>query len=117
MRQQKKRAPAGRHRGQAGEAKAALECANSYIVRHYAFGCLGQKPERLVGENECWLVPVLLTSPGLGAVGQVGTVAVDAATRRVVAATARREVDRAIRHLKESKRDELEAAFHRARTV
>jgi hypothetical protein len=34
-----------------------------------------------------------------------------------VSATTPQEVSRAIKHLKESKRDELEAAFHQARTV
>src|SRR5262249_5835689 len=97
--------------------EAVLRAANGYIVRHYPFGCLGNHPRRLVGKSDFWIVPVFLTSPGFGAVGEVGLVAVDARTNQVVSATERQEVNKAIRHLKETRRDELEAAFHQARTV
>jgi hypothetical protein len=115
---QKKGTPAvGRRRAKKSDADAVLQSANGYIVQHYPFGCLGTKPQRLLGESDFWIVPVFLTSPGHGAVGEVGLIAVDAHTHHVVGATRRQEVSRAIKHLKESKRDELEAAFHRARTV
>ena len=55
-----------------------MQAANGYIVRHYPFGCLGINPRRLVGKNDFWIVPIFLTSPGYGAVGEVGLVAVDA---------------------------------------
>ena len=118
MQQNKKPLAAARRSGAKGrETQAVLRAANGYIVRHYPFGCLGKKPQRLVGSADFWIVPVLLTSPGHGAVGEVGLVAVDARTHQVVSATQRQEVNRAIKHLKESKRDELEAAFHQARTA
>ncbi len=118
MQQRKKPVAAPRRRSAHGrEQQAVLQSANGFIVRHYPFGCLGKDPRRLVGETECWIVPVFLTSPGYGAVGEVGLVAVDARTHQITGATDRQEVNRAIKQLKEAKRDELEAAFHRARTV
>lgn len=99
------------------EALSVLRSANGYIVRHFPFGCLARGARRLEGESDFWIVPILLTSPGYGAVGEVGLVAIDAHTYRVVSATSRKEVNRAIKLLKESKRDELEAAFHQARAT
>jgi hypothetical protein len=48
-------------------------------------------------------------------VGEVGLVAIDAATREVVGATPVDEVRAAGRELAEAKQDALEAAFRRAR--
>ena len=118
MWQQKNVPPAGLRRGiKNRESEVVLQSANSYIVRHYPFGCLGTKPQRLLGESDFWIVPVFLTSPGYGPVGEVGLVAIDAKTHEVLGATERQEVNRAIKHLKESKGDELEAAFYRARKI
>lgn len=117
MQQHKKAGPTTRRRaGKGREAQAVLQSANGYIVRHYPFGCLGKNPQRLVGATDFWIVPIFLTSPGFGAVGEVGLVAVDACTHQVVSATARPQVNKAIKHLQETKHDALEAAFHRART-
>ena len=118
MQQHKKTVGTSLRRGAKGrEAHAVLQSANGYIVRQYPFGCLGKNPQRLVGTTDFWIVPVYFTSPGHGAVGQVALVAVDARTHQVVSATERPEVNRAIKHLKETRRDELEAAFLQARTV
>jgi len=92
--------------------------ANEFIVREYPIGFLGGAPLHLrVQTKELWVVPILLTSPGYGSVGPAGLVAIDAAAQEVVASTPRPEVVAAGRRLRESKRDELEAAFHRARAV
>ena len=98
------------------ETRAVQVAANTYIVRYYPIGCLGGRPRRRAGAREdYWIVPIVLTSPGHGAVGEVGFVAIDARTHEVVGSTQRRAVGQAVRDLKESKRDELDAAFHRAR--
>jgi hypothetical protein len=92
--------------------------ANTHIVRYFPFGCLGGEPRRLmIEEKDLWIVPIVLTSPGYGIVGQCGVVALDAMSLQVLAASPRPEVNQAIVSLRESKRDELEAAFHRARTI
>jgi hypothetical protein len=116
--QKQKPAKSSRRAGKTiGKAEVVLRAANGYIVRHYPFGCLGNGPRRLVGKSDFWIVPIFLTSPGYGAVGEVGLVAIDSHTHQVVAATDGLEVKQTIKHLKEIHRDELEAAFHQARTV
>jgi hypothetical protein len=63
-----------------------------------------------------WIVPIVFTSPGYGVVGEVGVVAIDGATKRVLDATPRGDVKAAGARLAREKRDEIAAAFLRART-
>src|SRR2546428_526054 len=86
------------------KTRAVLQAANSFIVRNFPIGCLGKDPRRLVGETDVWIVPIVLTSPGHGSVGEVGMIAVDAVSHRIVSASERREVNRAVKQLKEAKR-------------
>src|SRR2546429_1897966 len=75
------RKSSGEVRRRGGKDRAhqkVVQSANGHIVSHYPFGCLGGTPHRLVGQSNFWIVPVFLTSPGYGAVGEVGWVAVDA---------------------------------------
>jgi hypothetical protein len=46
---------------------------------------LSQPPELVFGERTCWSVPLWFTLPGLGLVGQAGTVLVDAHSGEVLA--------------------------------
>jgi hypothetical protein len=62
-------------------------------------------------------VPIIFTSPGYGAVGEVGIVTVDAHTGLVVSGTPKDVVRAAVQRLCEEKQDALEAAFLRARTT
>ena len=90
--------------------------ANRYIVQNFPFGCLAGRPRHLsLGTNELWIVPITLTSAGHGAVGEVGILALDSQTRKVVGGTPSEEVAAAIKRLKREKHNELDAAFHRAR--
>jgi len=100
-----------------GEQLEAVQIvANSYCLGHYGVGYSGGTPRRLSFRSaEVWIVPALLTSPGYGAVGEVGLVAIDAATQEVVAATPAEEVRAAGSRLAEAKKDELAAAFRQAR--
>src|SRR4051794_26287313 len=73
-------APA-RPRAKSTETETVQITANEYIVPHYPIGYLGGLPRRLELENRAlWIVPIILTSPGYGAVGEVGVVAIDART-------------------------------------
>ena len=95
-----------------------MTAANGHIVRNYPIGCMGGFPRPLkLGSRELWIVPIILTSPGYGAVGQVGVVALDVENYKVVGSTPRGCVAESVQSLREEKRDELEAAFSRARTV
>jgi hypothetical protein len=86
-------------------------------LRFYAVGYTGGVPRRLtLHGSDLWIVPVLFTSPGYGAVGEVGVLAIDAATHEVVGSTPPAEVRAAGARLAAEKRDDLHAAFHRART-
>jgi hypothetical protein len=86
------------------------------MLLKYVIGLLGGTPYHLsLPKSELWIVPMILTSPGYGAVGEVGAIAVDAQTGQVVGGTPKEEVVTAIRHLREAKHDALEAAFLQAR--
>ena len=109
---------AERSRAALTEAEKAVIAANRYVVREYPLGVLAGTPRHLaLQKSDVWIVPVLLTSPGYGAVGEVGVVAVNGRTGRVVGGTPKEEVIAAGKRLREEKRDEIEAAFRRARTV
>ncbi|MBI4605909.1 MAG: hypothetical protein HY721_28425 [Planctomycetes bacterium] len=103
-------------RSRAIAAEKALQSANEFILFHYATGLMGTVP-RLVSmaDRDVWVVPVVLTSPGFGTVGEVGMVAVDAGDGKVVGSTPRSEVIAAQRRLREKNLDAIEAAFLRAR--
>jgi len=100
------------------EAEKAVIAANRFMLREYPLGILGGTPRRLnVKGADVWIVPVLLTSPGYGAVGEVGMVAVDARNGAIVGSTPRADVVASGKRLREEKRDDLEAAFLRARST
>lgn len=99
-------------------AEAALIAANSYCLFHFPTLYTGGIPRRLsVPPGEFWIVPIVLTSPGHGIVGEVGVLAVDAKSGNVVGSSTREEVLAAGKHLREEKGDALEAAFRRARAT
>jgi hypothetical protein len=92
----------------------ALITANAYCLRHYSHMFVGQTPRRLkLSHADWWIVPVVLTSPCYGVVGEVGVVAIDADRNTVVGATPRSEVAVSARQLREEKRDAIEASFLR----
>ena len=98
------------------ETKVAQTVANEHCLLHYGTSYAGGMPYRLsLPSLELWIVPAVMTSPGYGIVGEVGMVAVDAATKAVIAATSREDVRAAGSRLAQEKRHELDAAFRRAR--
>lgn len=115
--QQKRPRPATRRRPRrASEVEKVQIAANSYCLRQYAVGYTGGTPRHLsLRGSDVWIVPVNLTSPGYATVGEVGVMAIDAVTQEVLDATPRDEVKAAGTRLAREKRDELVAAFHRAR--
>jgi hypothetical protein len=100
------------------DAEAAVIAANGHLLRHYSTSVMGGTPRRHPPpEDHLWEVPIVFTSPGYGAVGEVGVVTVDHLTGHVVGGTPKEEVGAAVQRLCEDKRDALEAAFRRARTI
>ena len=52
----------------------------SFVLSEISTQLLAETPVLNVGERLCWSVPVVLTSPAKGVLGQVGEVQVDATT-------------------------------------
>ena len=52
----------------------------SFVLSEISTQLLAETPVLNVGERLCWSVPVVLTSPAKGVLGQVGQVLVDATT-------------------------------------
>ena len=102
--------------GTFGTVTAIVFCVLIFLYGPALFGLLCTKWETR-NAPELWIVPILLTSPGYGTGGEVGVVAIDARTGLVVGSTPRSEVVASAKRLREAKRDELETAFLRARTV
>jgi hypothetical protein len=99
--------------------EAVQIAANSFCLKNYAVAYTGGTPRPLSLRDgvEIWIVPVVFTSPGFGNVGEVGVLAIDALTQEIIGATPREEVKKAGARLAKEKRDELDAAFRRARTI
>ena len=100
------------------DAEAAVIAANGHLLRHYSTSLMGGSARRLPAPQvHHWEVPIIFTSPGYGAVGEVGVVTVDALTGCIIDGTPKEEVRAAIQRLSEEKQDALEADFRRARTT
>jgi hypothetical protein len=98
------------------DAEATQVITNEYCLLNYGTSYVGGVPYRLsLPDGEVWIVPVVLTSPGHGMVGEVGMLAVNARTGKVVGATPRDEARAAGTELAREKRHDLDAAFRRAR--
>ncbi|MCI0640732.1 MAG: hypothetical protein L0Y72_24290 [Gemmataceae bacterium] len=92
--------------------------ANAYCLRTYGDAYTGGTPRRLtLPSGPLWIVPVVFTSAGYGYVGEVGVVAVAMDAQVVLDATPKAEVREAGARLTREKRDDLAAAFHRARST
>lgn len=98
------------------DADAIQVISNEYCLLHYGTSYVGGVPYRLsLPSEEVWIVPVVLTSPGHGTVGEVGMLAVSSATGKVVGATPRHEARTAGTSLAREQCHDLDAAFRRAR--
>jgi len=67
------------------DAATAQRKATGWLVSEVGNLLLGDTPSLVIADRAVWRVPVLLTSPEIGVVGQVGTVDVDAQTGDVLA--------------------------------
>jgi len=80
----------------------ALQVANVLVKMEVSSQIGAETPTLVGGERPCWSVPMLLTFPDCGSVGQVGTVLVDANTGEVLAeAETLREIAENARRLAE----------------
>jgi len=78
-------------------AADARRTVNRQVVTELGTGLIGRDPDLVIeGGQFYWRVPIVLSLPGLGDLGQVGHVDVDARTGEVLADEATR--DRMIQH-------------------
>ena len=62
------------------DAKTTRRQATAWLVSEVGNMLIGEMPHLVIGQQTLWRVPVMLTSSRVGAVGQAGTVDVDAET-------------------------------------
>jgi hypothetical protein len=99
-------------------AKQAMLSANKFILFHYPTMFTGGLPHRLaLPTGDVWIVPLVLTHPDCGIIGEVGSIAVDFFTAEIVGNTARNEAVATGKRLREAKGPALETAFLSTRTV
>ncbi len=94
------------------DARQAMIAANQFIVEHLPDRFSAGLPKLVLFPlRPLWLVPVHLTYPGVGVVGEVGMLAVDGDRPVVVGWTPPKEMEALARQLYEENRDEIEIAF------
>ena len=67
------------------DALTAQRKVTAWLVGEVGNLLLGDTPALIIGPGVVWRVPVLLTSPTRGVIGQVGTVDLDAASGQILA--------------------------------
>lgn len=72
---------------------------------------IGQPSRIVTGLRSAWIVPLILTSPGYGIVGVVGSVMVDDEFGYIVGWTPVDEIRANVEQVSRAKAPELEAAF------
>ena len=94
------------------DEETAIAEANGYILDHFPDRfCAGiprmvSFPARII-----WAVPILLSYPEIGPIGEVGIVAVDSETGNVVGWTPASEVMKAANKIYSEKKTTIEASF------
>ncbi|HXF41221.1 MAG TPA: hypothetical protein VN687_16010 [Blastocatellia bacterium] len=87
------------------EAKASLFLSDNLPDRFTA------GDPALDSSADHWRVPVLLSYPNIGPVGQVGDIVIDAGTEQILSHTATEEMLARARALYDEHQDAIEAAF------
>ena len=67
------------------DAITAQRKATAWLISEVGNLLMGDAPALVIGQRTAWRVPVLLTSPSRGVIGQVGAVDVDAISGQVLA--------------------------------
>jgi hypothetical protein len=94
------------------DAKQATAAANRFIIENLPDRFSAGLPKLVLFPlRPLWLVPVHLTYPGIGIVGEVGMLAVDGDHPVVVGWTPPEEMEILAHRLYEENRDEIELAF------
>lgn len=90
----------------------AITEANGFIIEHLPDRfCAGVPKMVEFAVRKVWAVPILLSYPEIGPVGEAGIVAVDAEMGTVVGWTPLEDVLKAAQDIYSARKDEIEAAF------
>lgn len=92
--------------------KRAMAIANRFIVENLPDRLSAGLPKSVhFPTRTVWMVPVLLTYPKVGIVGEVGMIAIETERENVVGWTPFSEVVALARQLYQEKKNEIEIAF------
>ena len=93
-------------------AKEALIAANRFLLETMRDRFTAGLPKQVIfSTRSVWIVPILLTYPQTGMLGEVGMVAVDDQRGTIVGWTPLEEAERLGKELYEEKKSEIELAF------
>jgi hypothetical protein len=82
------------------DARTARRRATAWLVTNVGNMLVGGAPQLVISQQTVWRVPVLLTSPSVGTVGQMGTVDVDAESGELlISADLRERILDNVKHL------------------
>jgi len=100
------------------DIEAAKRLANRFILENLPDRfCAGTPRFLQFPLRSVWIVPVVLSYPQIGPVGQAGIAAVDTETGSVVGWTPLDEMKKAAETIYERKKADIEAAFFQARNA
>ncbi|MGH7454229.1 MAG: hypothetical protein ACRENG_22940 [bacterium] len=100
------------------DAETAKRLANRFILENLPDRfCAGMPRFLQFPLRSVWIVPVVLSYPRLGPVGQAGIAAVDTETGSVVGWTPLDEMKKAAEAIYERKKADIEAAFSSTRNA
>lgn len=92
--------------------KDAIAIANRFILDNLPDRFCAGIPKRVVFLNKVvWTVPITLSYPSVGKIGEVGIVAIDGEIGEVIGWTPFDEVTSVAKKIYEEKKTEIEAAF------
>ena len=95
------------------EAQAA---ANGYLLDNLPDSFLAIEP-RFDPPTKAWRLPIVISYPFIGPIGEVGEIHVSSHSEEIVSVTPLDEMKTRARALYEQHRKAIQAAFHRARNA
>ncbi len=87
------------------------QAAANLFLSHYLGDRFSADEAKISATDDVWEVPVILTYPLIGSVGQVGEIVVSSRKEVVVSHTSIEEMKQSGQSLYEGHRDEIQAAF------
>ncbi len=94
------------------DRNTAMIITNKFIIKNLRSCFTAGLPKTISFPiQNVWIVPVLLSYPDTGIVGEVGMIAVDSESGSIVGYTPKEEIEKMAEALYEEKKKEIEIAF------